>query len=34
MAKSIDLTNGSIFRGLAKLAVPIIGTSFVQITLV
>ena len=30
MTKAIDLTNGSIFRGLVKLAIPIIGTSFVQ----
>src|SRR5690554_2775200 len=30
MAKTIDLTSGDIFQGLTKLAMPIIGTSFVQ----
>lgn len=30
MTKRIDLTNGSILSGLIKLAIPIIGTSFVQ----
>lgn len=30
MSRSIDLTQGSIVKGLTKLAIPIIGTSFVQ----
>lgn len=30
MMKTIDLTNGSIFKGLTRIAVPIIGTSFMQ----
>lgn len=30
MGKTIDLTEGNIFKSLIKLAMPIIGTSFVQ----
>lgn len=30
MAKVVDLTDGSITRGLIKLAIPIIGTSFME----
>lgn len=30
MTKAINLTEGSIFKALIKLAMPIIGTSFVQ----
>lgn len=30
MSKKIDLTKGSIFSGLLKLSIPIVGTSFIQ----
>lgn len=30
MTQPINLTEGSIFKALVKLALPIIGTSFVQ----
>lgn len=30
MMKSVDLVSGNIFRSLFKLAIPILGTSFIQ----
>ena len=30
MTKAVKLTEGSIFKAIIKLALPIIGTSFVQ----